>query len=868
MSTPLYKRMKDKGSTFYAFPLTSMHPNPKFTKFTLLNIPNKIENKRLDFEYEDFNGITFDIYTDTLDPVAPYQDSLIESLRNYVANHDTIERDSRISTTKDFYNIDERQTPTEIIFWKWLRKLKVIDFEVAHHAVDWDKNMDDFENPNADTLTNTDYFRKLLWTERQVVEYGMETIDSGGGSIAMVTISFAANFRVGDEVIFDGNGLGTDIITGQTYTLTQVDEVSATETIIYFVQQINTVVNDPIGSVKLNYSKVVQYIGEINAMSDVQTARKDETEVTAYIPHQAGSSPTVLFSTRDDQNYYPGLELPIMPSQIQTEIKGAENLDSPIRQNPGDYPGWYYGQFDTIGKTYMASSGDKIRYSGDYYGVLRNNNVGISDDNFTFLMSEFDSTNLDGINMDFNLEHYLKMSITDEQVGFNFDEFNQLTIDGQEPQDFEYNAILWYYELDGNDVNDENIYTNLYGITLLNNPKNNETDPTYIEAYQKLVSNDEHDGLSYIHTLNLSTSVDNDTSSMSFDPLAINNTFGFDLYSNVMANVAKLNESFTNIITTFTNINEDLNDMKSIIYTQTDIDLIKSKLKNLEELLKLYEQYQFVDSETVSITTNFGGVYPTISFNIKNVEYSDIVNINTSDIFNYKVATGNEFNVEVPDSNKLLVRVTNNDITNYSTMGILLDKDLAFKQSAELYFDSASGYYSNNLLISINYDNDNVGGVVKTTLIDNFYVPTDIGDYIPGDITYNKSYYNDTYVSHNINLLNTEGTEPLIYTILYPTEQNVMGSATYQEKVYMESFKFVDDLSGELIDLSGMYEVGTTEADFNQVSFKILLNTYDMTSVGIPKVYLPKAIKFIITRVDESNTSSIEDRYLIQKIYL
>ena len=45
----------------------------------------------------------------------------------------------------------------------------------------------------------------------------------------------------------------------------------------------------------------------------------------------------------------------------------------------------------------------------------------------------------------------------------------------------------------------------------------------------------------------------------------------------------------------------------------------------MEELLKVYEQYQFVDSETVSITTNFGGVYPTLSFYIKNVEYSDIV---------------------------------------------------------------------------------------------------------------------------------------------------------------------------------------------------------------------------------------------------
>jgi len=869
MSTPLYKRMKDKGSTFYAFPLTSMHPNPKFTKFTLLNIPNRIEDKRLDFELEDFNGVTYDIYTDNLDPVAPYQDSLIESLRNYVANHDTIERDSRISTTKDFYNTDEKQTPTEVIFWKWLRKLNVIDFEVAEHAVDWDKNMTYFDNPNADPVTNTDYFRKLLWTERQVVEYAMETIDSDGGTTAKVTISFAAKFRVGDEVIFDGTGLGTDIITGQTYELTQVDEVSDTETIIYFEQTINTVINDPVGYVYLNYDKVVQYIGEINAIADVQTATKDETEVTAYIPHQAGSSPSVLFSTRDDENYYPGMELPIMTEQIQSEIKGAENLDSPIRQNPGDYPGYYYGQFDTVGKTYKASSGDKIRYSGDYYGVLRNNNVGESDDDFVFLMSEFDSTNLDGINMDFNLEHYLKMSITDEQVGFNFDEFNQITIDDQEPQDFEYNAILWYYEIEGDEVNDENIYTNLYGITFLNNPGNDDgTDDTYITPYQKLVSNDEHDGLSYIHTLNLSTSVDNDTSSMSFDPLAVNNTFGFDLYQNVMSNVAKLNESFMNIITTFTSITEEINNMKSIIYTQTDIDLIKSKLKNLEELLKLYEQYQFVDSETVSITTNYGGVYPTISFNIKNVEYSDIVNIHTSDIFNYKVSTGNEYLVEVPDSNKLMVRITNNDITNYDVMGVLFDKDLSYKQSAEIIVDADSGYYSNNMKISIYYDNDDVGGAVKTTLVDNFWLPTDIGDYIPGDVTYNKSYYNDTYVSHNINLVNVTGSTPLIYTLLYPTEQNVIGSATYEEKVYMENFKFIDDLTGELVDYSGMYEVGTTESDFNQVEFKILLNTYNKTSVGIPKAYLPKAFKFIITRVDESNTSSIEDRYLIQKIYL
>lgn len=869
MSTPLYKRMKDKGSTFYAFPLTSMHPNPDFTKFVLLNIPPRVEDERLDFELENFNGTPFDIYTDDVDPVAPYSDKLIEALRNYVANHDTIMRDSRVSSTQDFYNIDEKQTPTEIIFWKWLRKMGAIDFEVAEHAVDWDKNLPSFDNPNADTVTNTDYFRKYLWKEREVVEYSMETIEPMGFDVVKINISFAAKFRVDDKVIFEGDVLG-GLTSGITYILTQVDEVSDTETDIYVVDaNVTSTENDPVGYVKLDYDKVVQYIGEINAKSDVRTSRKDETEVTVYIPHQAGSTPTVLFETRSDENYYPGVQLPILPAQIQTEIKGAENLDSPIRQNPGDYPGYYYGQFDTDNKTYMASSGDKIRYSGDYYGIERNNNVGLSDDDYVELMSEFDSLNLDGINMDFNLEHYLKMSITDEQVGFNFDEFNQITIDGEEPKDFNYNAILWYYELEGEDVNDDNIYTNLYGITFLNNPDNDDDDDdSYITPYQKLVSNDEHDGLSYMHTLNLSTSVDNDTSTMAFDPLSVNNTFGFDLYSNVMANIGKLNESFTNIITTFTTINEDLNNMKSIIYTQTDLDLIKSKLKNMEELLKLYEQYQFVDSDTVSITTNYGGIYPTISFNIKNVEYSDIYNINSSAIYNYKVATGDEYKIEVPDSNKLLVKITNDDITDYSTMGILLDKDLGYKQSAEIYFDVKSGYYANKLDISIYYDNDDVGGAVKTLLVDNLYLPTDIGDYIPGDITYNKVYYNDTNISHNINLIVPTGSTPLIYTILYPTEQNVMGSATYEEKVYIENFKFINNTTGELVDYSGIYEIGTTESDFNQVSFKILLNTYDHTSVGIPKVYLAKAIKYIITRVDESNTSSIEDRYLIQKMYL
>ena len=81
----------------------------------------------------------------------------------------------------------------------------------------------------------------------------------------------------------------------------------------------------------------------------------------------------------------------------------------------------------------------------------------------------------------------------------------------------------------------------------------------------------------------------------------------------------------------------ELNNVKSLVYTQTDIDTIKSKMKNMEDLLNLYSKYQFIDSETVSIITNYANTYPTLSFNVKNSEYSSVYNIKSSDIFNYYI---------------------------------------------------------------------------------------------------------------------------------------------------------------------------------------------------------------------------------------
>ena len=180
MATPLYKSFKARGTSFFAFPSAASDLNLanyndfynlNFTKFALLNIPRqdpgvvqsgtRARDGVLDFIPKS-NAGDAPFYTDDPNYTTPTKlsDQLVESLRNYVANYDTSLHESRINSNTDFYNISERYTPTESIFYKWLRKINLIDFEPAVHKVDWDKNFSDFENPNASTTTNTDYFRK------------------------------------------------------------------------------------------------------------------------------------------------------------------------------------------------------------------------------------------------------------------------------------------------------------------------------------------------------------------------------------------------------------------------------------------------------------------------------------------------------------------------------------------------------------------------------------------------------------------------------------------------------------------------------------------------------------------------------------
>lgn len=955
MSTPLYKRMKEKGTSFYCFPSAASDLNLanyndffdlNFTKFALLNIPSKnfyngddIDKKCLNFDKDDYNNYNF--FTDDPNKNSPTKlsEQLIESLRNYVANYDTTLHESRINTNTDFYTIGERNTPTENIFWKWCRKLNIIDFEPAVHNIDWNKNLSDFDNPNIPSVTSTtDYFRKYLWKERENINYKVYNVLESSNiefkhiilglpvrTPMLTLINVTAKFKIGDVITLktigksipkdddiENTGLGydTEITIGDI-------KFKDNNTYIWLKCEYTGEGGGPElynTYISLKYNRLIQYVGEINQISNIQTSSRIGQEITAFIPHQAGRTPSVLFGIRNNVNYQPGLEVPILSSEIQREIVGAESLNSPIRKNPSDYPGSYFGQFDTTDKTYLCSNGNAMKLNGNYYGILLNNNSGLNDINYIEKLEDFNSNYIDGVFVDFDRRHYHKMSIAGLETS-NFDEFNSISIQGQSPDDFEFNAILWYYDL-VEDVNGTPVsHTNLYGIEFLNNPDDTSDDYSsdIITPYKKLVTNGVHDGNSYMFNLNIHYNIDNDVQPLTYDATTIYNMFGFDMYNEAMRRMYQVNENFSNIIQEFVRINMEIQEIKSKIYTTEEIESVKKRMNSIEELLKIYSKNQFVNSDTVNISVDYSGNYPKLKMNTVSVEYDDIKNIKITDAYNYNFSHGGDsYPIALNYKSKVLMNIINDNLSinpvSDGNVVIVLDRELKNKQKMDIIIKPKNAKYSQRLYLNMMFKNGDkkeertifsvdlpkdVINVQDSIYEDSFYLNENVYinciDVITGKTqntttttttTTSITPTTTTTTSLEVNTGNTTTSTTLevntgntttttitnlnafvdvsMYdgytTLILPENMFKVNNTVYVQNLFFKN------TNGEVLDFSGSYNIlyKSSQTLIIDLLTDVIRN---FKLMGSPVVSYYRGLKVSILRVDGTDVSSFSDRY-------
>ncbi len=886
-STPLYKRLKSNGSSIYVFPsaaedISAAYQNENyrmyFSKYTLLDLPSENTlnpgGTQAVPTYFDFSTFSTINNTGSID----YKDAMIESLRNYVANHEVSLRESRLNNTEYYYDTTALETTTEKIFWKWCKKLNIIDFEPAVAQDEYFENLTEFNRVNQN---DDSYFPEYLWKEREVTNYDIinyyTTASPTYVNYLELAFSTITNYREGDIIDFsnmEGPLMGLTIST----SVLDVTTTGNSQTIIvdYPNVFISSSTASNYGDTVLNYHKLVQYIGEVNGVSNVQEANKAYTEVYANVPDHTGQTPDVLFRTKPDTNYRPNLIFPIIPGQYQPEIMGSELFSSPIVSDPTEYPGSYYGQFDTIDFTYVVEPGDSLRRSGRFYGVTGDIN-----------QPAFDGSTLDGVVMDFNTDHYAKMNITDREVT-NFDQFNALVVNNQPPNDFEFNAVLWYYtieDFDGNKV------TNLYGISFLNNPDNNSNQEEVgirFPLYDKYVVNGTQDGSAYSFGLNLNFNIVHDNPVEAYNPEAINSLFSMNLFNEAMKRLGSVNDSFLTIIGENDNLKAELLNIKQLLYTQTDLTTINSRINNLDQLLKLYSTQQIVDSDTIGVEV-LDDSPSSLRLNNLDRNYYSVNKFLSSEMYD---TTGSiPVNVTPPANKNFLLNIVNNDevslsLPNNDKLTLLMTTDLVYKQSVDVVITGTEASSENKKLDIYITTVNPIQTSTQSTVIETVTPPVEtllVGD-VDLPVFYNvqtsqpnsASTWSDfsfpidfnqniTLLSGNLLEMTLSSNSLITQNSINPGDQLVLNNMFVgTQSVFDFSGQYsVDDVTGSTI----RFDISSNNEFVSYLNTQVLpfsIHTPTATNLSNnPYISLNKGYKITITRISDEDDIQLSEKYMV-----
>jgi hypothetical protein len=709
---------------------------------------------------------------------------------------------------------------------------------------------------------------------------------AGQESLKLV-ISSITNFRAGDVIevdsitdlplIVDVFGAGVTEWLGpiQLKVLSVTVNTNDTHDIIVDFPTIINTASGLDGSAKIIYHKLIKYIGEVNGVSNVQEANKAYTEVYAHIPDHTGQTPDILFRTSVDVNYKPGMVFPIIPNQYQPEILGAELFSSPIVSSPQNYPGSYFGHFDTEDFTYEVSNGDSLRRSGDYFGVSGDINTPI-----------VDGSTVDGIILDFDTTHYVKMNLKDRALS-NFDQFNALEVNNTPPKDFEFNAILWYYTVEDTTGTKK---TNLYGISFLDNPDNNPKDSEIglrFPPYKKLVTNGNQDGTSYAFALNLNFNIINDNPVDTYNPESINSLFSMNLFNEAMKRLASANDSFLNVISEHSSMKDEIMDLKQLLYSQTDFATINAKITNLEELLKLYSTLQSESSDTIEVELNSETTPPYLKYNSTDRKYKSIEIYNTTDMYN---TTGViPVNISVPRYKDFMVHIVNNDevsltLPNNDNLKLILSSDLEFRQSIDILV-SGTDLSTENKKLDIYISTINPLGIATASATDETQIETLIISDIDLPVFYNKttsqpnsakSWKNFNFdINLNSNIILTSNN---LLELTMNSNSNVVYNSIKQGDSYTLNNLFIGTSS--VFDFSGQYLVNSVGLTSSLIRLDISSNT-DFVDYGTgqlpltihstassilsnsPYLDINKGQMVRITRINELNQIPVAEKYLI-----
>lgn len=352
-----------------------------------------------------------------------------------------------------------------------------------------------------------------------------------------------------------------------------------------------------------SYTKVVQYIGEIDIVNSYKGNENSYSELYLHVPNNVGSTPYIMFNSIQDANYYPNMTIthsPELPEDRETivgrhysdvhpqglSLNAFYDLDdSTVLLEQAPYAGstytaqnWfqgtlnnsYYtdGTYDTGSSTwkYNTAVNKKIKKSKTTSGVTTTIN--------------YTRSTLDGVCVNFNISEYL---IATQNAKPTFSGLNDINVQNK---NFDFNTVLVYYDVI-DPVTKALKAKNLYGVLFLNKIQSNglEFEIPRLTKY-KPDPLSKINGNSYAFKLNVK--FDTSIEDVAVEPVKnINANAGFslDLFVDLMNRFQTVAVNQEAKIKDLTKLQTDWEKVKASLLTTSKTSDIETRLSSLEKAL-------------------------------------------------------------------------------------------------------------------------------------------------------------------------------------------------------------------------------------------------------------------------------------------
>jgi hypothetical protein len=346
------------------------------------------------------------------------------------------------------------------------------------------------------------------------------------------------------------------------------------------------------------YKRVVQYVADIDVVNSIRSADNAYTEIFIHVPTNVGTTPYVLFKSIKDENYFPNQTItnnPPDPLDIEY-LKGRRyNEINPFGLSLKAFYDRDDGSVTTDITNDPTNPGSLL--PGNWYTELTNNSYFTDDYNSTgefnvaadqLIRKQFGSTSveyvrntLDGVCIDFDLDNY-RLAAENQEIKA----FTQLN-DYVNNKNFEYNAVLIYYDVfDPNNL-DENgnpidPVTNLYGILFLDKVEQKGLEfiiPPITKYMPDPLNGTNGNAFSHKPNLKLDTSVENVLVEKSINDYS---TFSMDLFLDVLTQFKQLQVMYNDKLLELNALQTEVNNLKDLLINQEDLNELAIRITNLE----------------------------------------------------------------------------------------------------------------------------------------------------------------------------------------------------------------------------------------------------------------------------------------------